>query len=70
MMARPYEAQWFTEDNIHTSHEERTIVMEYTMGLPTPKFADLLIRLREEGRGVGRGVSAEHGAEGLPGGRR
>ena len=30
------------------SHEERTIVMEYTMGLPTPKFADLLIRLREE----------------------
>ena len=30
-------------------HEERTIVMEYTTGLPTPKFADLLIRLREEG---------------------
>ena len=23
--------------------------MEYTTGLPTPKFADLLIRLREEG---------------------
>jgi len=31
------------------SHEERTIVMEYTTGLPTAKFADLLIRLREEG---------------------
>ena len=23
--------------------------MKYTTGLPTPKFADLLIRLREEG---------------------
>ena len=31
------------------SHEERIIVMEYTTGLPTAKFADLLIRLREEG---------------------
>ena len=30
-------------------HEKRTIVMKYTTGLPTPKFADLLIRLREEG---------------------
>ena len=31
--------------------EERAIVMEYTTGLPTAKFADLLtlIRLREEG---------------------
>ena len=31
--------------------EERVIVMEYTTGLPTAKFADLLtlIRLREEG---------------------
>ena len=31
------------------THEERTITMKYTTGLPTPKFADLLIRLREEG---------------------
>ena len=31
------------------THEERTIVMKYTTGLPTAKFADLLIRLREEG---------------------
>ena len=31
------------------THEERTIAMKYTTGLPTPKFADLLIRLREEG---------------------
>ena len=37
--------------------------MDYTTGLPTPKFAELLIRLCEEG---GRGVSAEPGAEGLP----
>ena len=37
--------------------EERAIVMEYTTGLPTTKFADLLtlIRLREEGsRGIRR----------------
>ena len=27
-------------------HEKQTIVMKYTTGLPTPKFADLLIRLR------------------------
>ena len=26
--------------------------MEYTTGLPTAKFADLLIRLREEGASV------------------
>ena len=31
------------------THEERTIAMKYTTGLPTAKFADLLIRLREEG---------------------
>ena len=31
------------------THEKRTIVMEYTMGLPTAKFAELLIRLHEEG---------------------
>ena len=30
-------------------HEKRTIVTEYTTGLPTAKFAYLLIRLREEG---------------------
>ena len=29
--------------------KERTIAMKYTTGLPTAKFADLLIRLREEG---------------------
>ena len=37
------------KNNIHDLMKERTIVMEYTTGLPTPKFADLLIRLREEG---------------------
>ena len=36
-------------ENRQQPHEERTIVMEYTTGLPTAKFADLLIRLREEG---------------------
>ena len=37
------------ENNIHDLMRKRTIVMEYTTGLPTAKFADLLIRLREEG---------------------
>ena len=36
-------------ENRQQPHEEQTIVMEYTTGLPTAKFADLLIRLREEG---------------------
>ena len=34
-------------ENRQQPHEERTIVMEYTTGLPTAKFADLLIRLRQ-----------------------
>ena len=36
-------------ENRQQPHEERTIAMKYTTGLPTAKFADLLIRLREEG---------------------
>ena len=44
--------------------EERAIVMEYTTGLPTDKFADLLTLIRLRGGG-GRGASAEPGAEGL-----
>ena len=44
------------------THEERTIVMKYTTGLPTPKFADLLIRLREEGV---EGYPPSLGVEGL-----
>ena len=43
-------------------HEEQAIVMEYTTGLPTDKFADLLTLIRLRGGG-GRGASAEPGAE-------
>ena len=37
------------ENNTHDLMRIRIIAMEYTTGLPTAKFADLLIRLREEG---------------------
>ncbi len=37
------------EHQTRQHHGERTIATKYTMGLPTAKFADLLIRLREEG---------------------
>ena len=37
------------EHQTRRPHEERTIVTKYTTGLPVGKFADLLIRLREEG---------------------
>ena len=36
-------------NNVNKLMKERTIAMKYTTGLPTAKFADLLIRLREEG---------------------
>ena len=39
----------FDEHQTRQHHGERTIATKYTMGLPTAKFADLLIRLREEG---------------------
>ena len=39
--------------------------MKYTTGLPTPKFADLLIRLREEGV---EGYPPSLGVEGVPAG--
>ena len=43
------------------THEERTIAMKYTTGLPTAKFADLLIRLREEGvEGFSEGGADPH----------
>ena len=48
MMARSHEVRWPVE-NRQQPHEKRAIVTEYTTGLPTAKFADLLIRLREEG---------------------
>ena len=44
-------------------HEKQTTVVEYTTELPVGKFADLLIRLHEEGV---EGVSAEYGAEECP----
>ena len=47
-MARSRGAQWFTKSTSTTSWE-RVIVMEYITGPPTAEFADLLVRLREEG---------------------
>jgi len=38
-----------TGEHRRQSHEKRTIIMNYTTGVPMPKFADLLARLREEG---------------------
>jgi len=37
------------EHQTRRPHEERAITTKYTTGLPTAEFADLLIRLREEG---------------------
>ena len=35
-------------NNVNKLIKEQTIAMKYTMGLPTARFADLLIRLRKE----------------------